>query len=467
MMLQKLARLGVLAGIGMVMALTAGFSSSALADDQLETLLDVYNLAREADPAVRGQDFEVDALREDRRESLGGLLPQLDLSGELTRVNRDQVSAGFAGEEEDERYFTREQYGVNLIQPLFDLPAWYEYQRSGANLDVGEAELEAQRQSLIGRVLEAYLAVLSAQSGVSLAASELEAVEASFRQIEGMYEEGMASITDMEDVRARRDSARAAVIRAEGDLEVARERLSELTGEQHGVLATLSAEAALPGLERHELDQWVQSALEFNPQVVAARLRVESLGYEARATRAQRFPRVEMIAGYSRLDELDGTVYGRDYEDKSVGVRVSVPLYEGGRIGARTRSAENRRSREREALEETVRAVRADARAAFQSLLSGRSQLKAMEQSVRSGERRVEAMEAGVEEGTRPVVDLLDAQRDLFETRRELAEARYDYVVNVIELRRAGGRLSADDVVELNALFDAPVDLPDLTFDQP
>ncbi|MCC3751094.1 MAG: TolC family protein, partial [Halorhodospira halophila] len=175
---------------GMVaLAAFVGFSGSVVAGagESAESLLDIYRQAEQADPELRGQHLEYEALLEDRRAALGALLPSARISAEIRRTDRDEERAGQAGGAV-ERTFTQEQYMLNLSQPLFDLPAWHEWQGSQRSADAGQAELEARRQDLIHRVAEAYLGVLDAQTNVELQQRELEAVQASLRQAEALHD---------------------------------------------------------------------------------------------------------------------------------------------------------------------------------------------------------------------------------------------------------------------------------------
>ncbi|WP_200193986.1 TolC family outer membrane protein [Halorhodospira abdelmalekii] len=457
---------GVTAGVAQAEAgVSAGVQSEARVA-QAEGLLDVYRLAERADPQLRGYAYEVDALRAERREALAGLLPSLVLSGEIRRTSREEERAIDPPDEAEgrDRTFTQEQYQLFLSQPLFDLPVWHRWQGSRHNITAGEAELEARRQELIHRVAEAYLGVLGAQAELTLQERELESVAGALRQAEALFDEAQVSRSQLEQARARHDTVRADKIRAEGELEVARERLSELTDRRHGMLAELSAEAELPPLEPFDLDVWLEHAYAGNPRIVAARAQLDGAGRQVQSARAERYPAVDLVGGYTRFDDMsdvDSDVpspaeeTARKLDDWYIGVRVQVPLYEGGAVGARTRSAESRRDRQREEVERVRREVRADARGAFQGLVSGRSAVEAYAVAVRSNARTVAAMQDEVELGTRDVTDLLEAQRDYYESRRNLAQARYQYLVDTLKLRRASGHLGIDDVVQLNALFVA------------
>lgn len=438
-------------GSGQASGLALGLASGPMSET--EDLIGVYRLALDADPRLRRQQFEVDALREQRREDLARLLPSVSLSGDVSRTRRDQIQSGLTGEDELTRDFTRSSYRIGLRQPLYDGPARYRLRVGDSEVDRGLAQLEAERQVLVARVAEAYLNALGAQSAVELSRRELAAIEASRERVEALYEERMAALTDLEEIRARRDRTHASLIRAEGDLVVALERLAEITDSPHERLAPLNAGAELPALYTDGGEVWIERALTENPEIRAARQRVESSDMQIRAARAQHHPNLDLVASYSYLDDLDGTPFGRKLEDLAVGVELRIPLYAGGGIRAGVRGAQSLRERDRESLEEVRRRVRAEVRTAYHALQIGRTEIQALQQAVRSSERGLEAVETGLQVGLRTVVDVLDAQRDLFGTRRELVQARHEYVLNFLALKRAAGVLDEQDILTINDLL--------------
>lgn len=418
-----------------------------------EGLLEVYRQARDADPQLRGRRAELAALRADRREALGALLPGVSASANVSRIERDQLRSTFTGDQDITREYTQQQYRVNLTQPLLDLPAWHRWQGQDRRADAGEADLEARRQGLIHDVAKAYLEVLGARSRVTLKQRELEQVRAQRERVAALREAGEASASELQEVRARFDRVRAELLRARGEVEIAREGLTALTDERHERLAGLRPGAELPALEPRDPQRWVEHAVTGNPKVVAARQRVAAEGRQARAARAERYPQVNLTGGFTRYDDFDGTRFGREIEDWSVGVQVRMPLYEGGAMRARASSAEHRQARQAQELERARRQARQDVRSAYEGLLSGRSEIEAFRLAVRSAERSLEAIRAEVEAGTRPIADLLEAQRKRFEARHSLTEARHQYLLDTLALRRAAGHLSAEDVRALDALF--------------
>ncbi len=426
----------------------------------VDSLMEVYRDARAADPRLRGQRAELAALRDDRREALGGLLPSLSASVDISRINRDQLRATpLPGDDIQEegitRKYTQQQYQLNATQPLLDLPAWHRWQGQDQRVDAGEAELAARRQQLIYDTAEAYLGVLGAQSKVALKRSELEQVQAQRERIEALYEEGEATASERAEVRARYDRVRAELLRAQGEVATAREALTALTDEPHERLAGLRPDAELPTVEPQARQRWRERAVTGNPNVVAARERTEAEQRKARAAHAERYPKVNLKAGFTRYDDFDGTRFGREIEDWSVGVQVRMPLYEGGAVRARARSAEHRRARQAQELERARRKARKEVRSAYEGLMSGRSEIEAYRLAVRSAERTVEALREEVQAGTRTVTDLLEAQRKRFEARHGLAQARHQYLLDILALRRAAGHLDERDVRTLDELFSA------------
>lgn len=520
-----------------------------------EDLLDVYRLARDADPVLRRQEFELDVLREERRVVLSRLLPQVSLRGTIYRTRREQIQSGLDdrdsapadpgesdsvpvmppdldldnggkgesafppeggmdnavesrlrslrsgddplggngngldgdgdvsngngedgngldgnggisngnggnGLDPDEgdpnrirRNFTQTSYGLTISQALLDFPARYQLRRGDSEVLRGEAELQIEKQALVARVVEAYISVLAAQSEVELARQELRTIRANLERVEAMYAEQMAALTDLDEIRARHDLSRVAVIRAQGALDVALEELSKITDSRHGRLVPLRSEADLPLLDPADPEIWVETAFENNPEIRAATQSVTSADATYRAARAQRAPTLDLVGRYSYLDDLDGTAFGRKLEDLAIGLELTVPLYAGGSLGAGARSALGTRESERQSLEAVRRSVRGQVRAAFTAVLSGRSQILALELAVRSSERSLEAVEAGYMAGLRPLFELLDAQRELFATRLLLIGERHEYVLQLVALRRAAGLLGEDDIIALNEML--------------
>lgn len=439
-------------------------SDTAVNNDQVDSLLEIYRYSVQADPKLRGKYLESRALRADQRVALGALLPRVTISSEIRHTDREEqrASPGLAPATTRERTFTQQQYMLNISQPLFDLPAWHKWQSSQRTAEAGKAKLEARRQELIHQVAEAYLRVLGAQSKLALKERELKAVTASLRRAEALYEEEEIATSEYQQARARHDTVRAGVIRAEGELEVALEKLSQLTDRNHRQLAGLRDEAELPQLDPLDLDAWLEHAYAGNPELIAARAELEAQGRKVQAAAGKRYPTVDLIGGYTRFDDADDVNMdnpsmaertARQLDDYYIGLRVQMPLYQGGSMGARVQGAEYQRDRQRAEVERIRRKVRTEARSAYQGIISGRSEIEAYSVAVRSGARTVEAMQDEVELGTRDITDLLEAQRKHFEAQRNLAEARHQYLLNTLQLRRAAGHLSGKDMVALNKLF--------------
>ena len=300
----------------------------------------------------------------------------------------------------------------------------------------------AARQGLMMRVSERYFQVLAAEDGIRFARATLEAFEQQLEQSQQRFDVGLIAITDVEEARAGFDLARAQLIAAENALDTAREALRETTGQYQEKLSAL-AEMPLVTPEPANIDEWTQVALDMNLRLLAARHQAETARREIERAEAGHSPTVDAVGSYGMYDDQSR---GGVTRDASIGVRLSISLYTGGSVVSRTRESRHRYQKALDELEREQRRAQRETRDAYLGVNSEISRVIALEQAVRSSETAADAIEAGFQVGTRTSVDVLDAKRDLFRARNDLARARYSYILNVLDLKRAAGILSEDDL---------------------
>jgi outer membrane protein len=136
--------------------------------------------------------------------------------------------------------------------------------------------------------------------------------------------------------------------------------------------------------------------------------------------------------------------------NNSIALQLNVPIYSGGAVSSRVRAAQERLDQQLEQLEQVRRQSHREVRQAYLGVMSGISQISAFQQAVVSSEVALEATRAGFEVGTRTAVDVVFAERATFQARRDLARARYDYIINSLNLKQATGILTVDDIEEVN-----------------
>ena len=379
-----------------------------------ENLLEIFEIALESDPDYLATGAEHRAAQETVPQARANLLPNARLTFE-TKWNERQ-------RRDDSR---SDVLTLDVGHPIYHLDRRIALDQAGNRVARADALYAAARQDLMVRVAERYFRVLEAKDELSFATATLEAFEQQLAQSRQRFEVGLIAITDVEEAKAGFDLSRAQLIAAENALDIAREALRETIGEYQEQLAPL-AELHLVTPEPADIDKWTEIALEHNLRLLAARHDAEIARKQIGRVRAGDSPTLDAIG--------------------SVGLRLIIPLYNGGSVLSRTRESRHLHQRALDVLERERRRAQRETRDAYLGVNSGISRVNALEQAVRSSEAAAEAIEAGFQVGTRTSVDVLNAQRDLFRARRDLSEARYSYILNVLRLKRAAGTLSEEDL---------------------
>lgn len=296
-----------------------------------------------------------------------------------------------------------------------------------------------------------YFGLLARIDDLSFTEAEREAIALQLEQTNQRFDVGMVTITDVAESKAAYDISNAAVIDAENEVANSKERLRETTGLYIDELAALEDESPLVSPEPQDINQWSELALQQNPSLFVARSNIENAKQEITLQKSGHFPSLDLV-GEKRYrsqndDIFDG--YSNTHQD-SISLQFNVPLYEGGSVNSRTREAGYRLDQAMQNEEEQLRAVKRQTREAYNSVMSGISRVKALKQAVISSEKALESTEAGYEVGTRTTVDVLNVRRSLFSSRRDYAAARYEYIVDTLNLKQAAGIVSVDDLNRIN-----------------
>ena len=407
--------------------LVVAVSSSASA----ENLFGVFEAALIGDPEFLASGAEHRAAQELRPQALAELQPSVRISFDVGWNERQHL-----------RDYRSELLVLDVTQPIYRLDRRIAVDQAGSRIARSDAFYAAARQDLMVRVAERYFRVLEAEDELGFARATLEAFEQQLAQSRQRFEVGLIAITDVEEAKAGFDLSRAQLIAAKNSLDIALEALRETTGEYQGKLAPLG-EMPLVTPAPADIDEWTEIALEKNLRLLAARHDSETARREIDRIQAGHSPTLDAIGSFGLQDSESG--FGENRR-ANVGLRLNFPLYSGGSIVSRTRESRHRYQRTLHVLERERRRAQRETRDAYLGVDSGISRVHALEQAVRSSEAAAEAIEAGFQVGTRTSVDVLDAQRDLFRARRDLSQARYGYLVNVLRLKRAAGTLSEEDL---------------------
>lgn len=440
------------------------------------SLRDIYELALENDATLKAQQARYLASLEDEKAARSQLLPQVLATYNMQNSDTDTSAPGIIGFSPqrapiigntfDNTDSNTRAFRVSLQQAIFNLPAWFSFQRGRELSRQAEASFAANQQNLIVRVVEAYLAVLRAEDRLRAAVAREEAFGRQLEQNRQRFEVGLIAITDVYESQAAYDIAQVDRIAGENQVAVALETLTVLTGQRHDRLDRLAEDFAAIPPEPADRGAWVEFALANNFTLKAARYAEEAARQNARARRLAHAPTLSGTARYTET-EIDGTRFqdpagifnfppDREIDDTVLGLELSVPLFSGGALSAERRRAAQQFNAAREERINLTRRTVTDARSLHMTVVNDVARVNARRQAIVSSQSALDATQAGYEVGTRNIVDVLNAQNTLFAAVRDYANSRYDYVVNTLRLKEQAGLLSPDDVIDLDRALDAP-----------
>ncbi len=414
-------------------------------------LLDFYHEAQSQDAVFASARATRQAGQEKLTQGRSQLLPSVNFNANTTYNDVDTQYTGAFPFPSGYQRFNNHGYGVTLVQPLYREQNWASYSESELQVVQTEAQYKLAEQSLILRVAQTYFDVLIAQDTVQLAAAQKIAISEQLEQAKRNFEVGTATITDTHEAQARYDLIVAQEIAAQSDLEIKRRTLQQLINAVPQELSPLGKGFKLEQPQPVDLNKWVEGAQEHNYQIASAQAAAEMAEKEVDRNRGGHLPTVDLVANYSK-NTSDGSVYGIgiDSAATTVGVQLNIPLYQGGAIQSKWREAEANRERAKQDLENTRRNVELQTRQAYLGVVSGIAQVQALQQALKSSESLLEASKLGHDVGVRTNLDVLNAQQQLFSTRRDLYQAEYNYLVSQLNLKAAVGELSEEDLGKVN-----------------
>lgn len=417
-----------------------------------ETLLEAYGLAVQNDPKFRSVRAETRASGTAIDQARAGFLPsaRLDFERTETRNNVLRNENAFVGV--GAKTYQTDSRTLSITQPIFRREVIARFAQAQAVVKQSEFTLLAAEQELMLRTTAAYLSVLAATDSVALAAAEREAVGKVLDLARERLKSGLGTITNQYDAVARHAVTQAREVEAQNKLRDARQGLREITGKLIGGVQNLRPQFPLETPDPTDIDRWVESALEQNLGLQARRQAVDVARQEIERQRAGHYPSLNLVLNHNRRDAGSSLINGSFgpgtlVETTDVTLRLSVPLFEGGLTSAVSREAVYRHQKSQEDLELERRSVERLTRGAYDGTLSAVNLVQALRQSVVSQESALELKEQGFKAGLFALLQVLDAQRDLYLARRDYAQSRYDYLLYRLRLKLAAGTLSEADIV--------------------
>ncbi|MDP4536175.1 outer membrane channel protein TolC [Alkalimonas collagenimarina] len=425
------------------------FSLPASADN----LQSVYQLATQKDPVVLRAAASRDAAAARIDIVKAELLPSIGFTTSLTRADRRDWTFS------DDR--TILSGDIRLEQSIYDRRNWQSLTIEEKRALQAQTIYNSTAQTLIVRVTDGYFNVLKAKDDLTFIQAEKRSIERQLEQTKQRFAVGLTAITDVHEAQAQYDNALAREISTENALEFALEQLREITGRYHDDLATLNTDRfSTAPLSPAEPQQWLNIAEENNFELQAQRIGLEIARLEIDRARSGHLPTLGLEANIGSSKERG---YNQNFtqfatspreDSSSIGVALRVPIFSGGRTNAGVNVAQANFVETSEQMEQTYRSTVRQVRNSFNNVRALASSIRALEQAVVSANSALQATEAGFEVGTRTIVDVLVSTRNLFDARRNLSRARYDYILSVLDLKLAAGNLTEQDLLDINsALF--------------
>ncbi len=416
---------------------------------QAEDLLEIYDLAVQNDPTLREAEQRLFAVRENRPQAQALLLPDFSLSGtaRYQDVETTPSDSRFGAARNESFHSTSARATVR--QPLFNRGSWMRLSQSKFTISQAEAQYQAAQLELMVKTAQAYFAVLEASDSVRVFESLVAADERQLDQSRQRFEVGLVAITDVNESRAAYDRSRANLIRARNELDNAWEALRRIIGPMSVPLARLGDHVPLSPPDPNDINIWAETALSNNFNVIAAREAAEAARKGIEIERSAFFPTLGAEAGYS-LSRSQATG-SNDTDTAFIGLNLNVPLYQGGAVASRTRQAGHQFRAAQERLDQQRRETANQVRNAFRGVLSSISDVEARQAAITSARSALESTQAGLDVGTRTQVDVLNAQRNLFQAEFDYMTARYSYIINGILLHQGTSSLNREVLAKGNA----------------
>ena len=423
-----------------------------------ENILEIYNEALENDPTYKSAEYSYLADKQIVVQGRAALLPSITLSGS-TNWNE------YYQNDKLQQEYNSFSKSARISQPLFRLDSWFNFKRSKSLTNAAEADFAYQQQNLLLRTAELYFGVLRAIDNLNAAISEEKAIKKQLDQAQQRYEVGLSAITGVQEAQLAFDLSMAARINNEGNLFSAREALNALIGREIFSLDELGENLNVSSPFPNSKEEWVKTALENNYQLKAAYLRRDAAKSNARSVASNHLPKIDIVGSGSESEtnqfnyegfEVNGqgipvpAVTGR----RNYSIQLSVPIFQGGAVSSRRKQAYSQFNEADENTLFTERSVIQEVRSQFSNVVTLVANVNAQRQAVISATSALEATQVGYKVGTRNIVDLLQAEKNLYSAEKNLANAKYDYILANLRLALAAGTIGPNNIVDINNILE-------------
>ncbi len=413
-----------------------------------DNLSEVYRAALSYDASYAASQAAYQAAQEKTPQARSGLLPSAGFNANTRYNSIDNSVFGNAD-------YSSWGWGVSATQPIYRGQNLIAYEQAKNSVAIAENQFKSAGQDLVLRAARAYFDVLLAQDNVEFLRAQKTAITEQLAAAKRNFEVGTATIVDTHEAQSRFDLASAQEIAALNELEIKRRALFTLTGKTVNTLAGLKPNPALTIPSPDNMDEWVNRSQDNNLQVLIRRQSKQIADQEIERNRAGHYPTLDATASYSDNHSQNFGPQQADSKAAIIGLELAVPIYQGGLTSSRVRESVANREKARQELEDALRSAALQTRQAYLNVASTEAQAKALEAALASSQKSLESTQLGLEVGVRTNVDVLNAQQQVTSAKKDLAAARYNFLISVLNLKAAAGTLSATDLEEIDKLLIA------------
>lgn len=445
----------VLFSLSLSLAVHSAFAADAVRQD----LLSIYLQAKSNDSTWASARSAQAAAQEKLVQGKALTLPTVGFSANAnhsdTNLEYKNAGSAFARQGGGNENFDTYSYSLNINHPLYRKQNTVQYEQSKTQVAQADEILNGARLDLMMRTAQAYFDVLTSQDKIDLIIAQKAAITKQLEQAKANFEVGTSTITDVHEAQARYDLLIAQEIAARNDLEIRKRSIlaiigkmpEDLTPAKEALIATIPAP--------QEMEQWVAIAEQNNPQLRIQQQSLTYAGQEVERTHAGHLPTLDAVGNFTDT-RSNGSANGiaSDSQSVSIGLQLQMPLYQGGAISSREREAVTNQQKAREDVETARRKATLDTQQAYLNVSSAVASVKAYEQALASSQSSLDSTSLGYEVGVRTSVDVLNAQQQYYSAKRDLLEARYNWLLSVIKLKGVAGVLTDNDFAETNRMLE-------------
>jgi len=422
--------------------LALGAASSA----QAQSLLELFQAARDHDANYLSAVANAKATNSKGNQAWAGMLPQVTYSADKFETD-DNITTTTPTLDSDSQTLT-------IKQPLFQMGSFLGVAQGSHTRDIAERQLQAAEHELVLRITEAYFNVLSASDSLGVVQTQKQAVSEQLAAAKRNFEVGTSTVTDSREAQARFDLVVAQEIAAQNDVRVKRLALDQLVGLNDAQPRPLKVPVALPNLETTDLETWLAQAKTNNAQLQQAWSAQRIASLESKKAMSNHLPTLDLVAQQKKNYGYSSTLGGYGKTDNtSIGFQLNLPLFAGFAHHNRIRETLHLQDKAQADLDNAERNVIQATRSAFYGVQAGLSQVKALEAAEASSQVSLDANKLGYQVGVRINIDVLNAQTQLYQTKRDLSQARYNVLLGQLRLKQASGTLTGQDLQAINDLL--------------